>query len=74
MQIVEFSCECGHNWVEQLQIVPVMSLQFLVANPCIECGNMPYRAERRPSSGFYADREAMNAKDIEIAKSLGIKL
>jgi hypothetical protein len=72
--MVEFSCKCGHNWIEEVQVAPVMSLQFLVANPCIECGNMPYRAERRPSRDFYKDRDAMNAKDIAIAKSLGIKL
>lgn len=74
MTLVEFKCECGNEWLLECETPAMLSVQFLVANPCIECGNMPYSAAKRPSKNFYEDRETMNAKDIELAKSWGIKL
>lgn len=74
MVMVEFKCECGNHWLLECDTPALLSVQFLVANPCMECGNMPYSATKQPSRNYYEDRERMNLKDIEIAKSLGIKL
>ncbi len=70
--MIEFKCSCGNVWL--LEYSGPMNLQLLRANPCIECGMTPYAVSKRPTGNYEIDREAMNANDIAIAKSLGIKL